>query len=660
MDPALLARGQHHLPLVGGGLARHHALHHRREVVEGLGPQHLGGGVADDVAEAEPAQVGEGAVHEDVAPLGVQVGDRDGDVVHEQAQLRLLLGELVLRDLQVVDVAADDVVALEDALRVHVRLQAHQVPAHVAVGRADEPLVGEALAAPQALDVRVEELAGGLLAQQLGHGAAQDPVRALAAHALEGAVHVLVAEVRADEGDGLGDVLRVEAQLPLLALERLAQALVVVDVQDDRVDPAHRAVGGEVGDEVHADPALGAVGRARQALVDRLLPGHRGVHVRAHLRQDLGRVELALVLADRARDGDAGDPVQAGRVHEAEDVAGVDVGHGQAHVLGDELELPRSGLERLLQAVVLLDVHHHDEHAAHLARGVLVRDHVAADVPLLAAGPDGLALVGDRLARPGPLQERLGLREHLGRGERDIGVPHHRLARLPRPVEAGLVREAHDALAVDVGHREADAVGDERQLALALGEGVLRVLQVLDVHERDAGRRDGAFQPEGEVVRAHRVALERALDRLPVVGERLAPEDAGERLAPVIARLEAEGVGGRPAQELPGRLARVGEVGRVRIAVETVAVQHAGREREQVEAGAKPRESGLQGIDGGGGLGIVHPCSSSCLAQSTGEAALSQGFPVDSCRVDHIGAAGRRTATRAPRTVANTVPAFHL
>ena len=341
-DPAPLAGGQHQLALVGGGLAREHAARHGLQLVGGLRAKDLRGGPADDGVARHAAALAEGAVHEHVATLRVQVGHRHRDVVGEEAKLRLLLREALLGGLQLVDVGADDVVTGEGAVLAEVGLQPHLEPALVLAVRAHEALVGAGFAALQARHERRVELRRRLLAQDLADRAPDDLRCRPAADALEDLVHELVAVVRAHEGDGLGNVLRVEAQLALLALEGFAQPPVVVYVDHDREDAAGLAVD-LVGNQVHPHPALGAVGRRTLALVDDFFAGEGPLERRAHDLEDLGRIQILQPAADGRFHGDAARPVEARGIREAHAPVRPDVGHGHADGLGDELQLPGAG-----------------------------------------------------------------------------------------------------------------------------------------------------------------------------------------------------------------------------------------------------------------------------------------------------------------------------
>ena len=234
--------------------------------------------------------------------------------------------------------------------------------------------------------------------------------------------------------------------------------------------------------------------------------------------------------------------------------------------------------------MVLLDVDQHHERAAHRACLVLVGDHVAADVALLAAGPEGLALVGDRLPGQGALDQRLALGEHRRRRELAEVAPDHRLARQPRPRNALRVGEAQDAFAVDVGDGKADGVGDEGELALARGDGRLRLLQVLEVHDQHGHAEHLARLADRVVVGAHPAALVGTLHRKPVEDLFLAGQRAGEHGTPLVRRFLEGSLAQRAAKEFRFLPAGEVEVGAVHVAVAKPSVDHAAGQAEQVEA----------------------------------------------------------------------------
>ena len=76
-------------PLVGHRLARERAVDVLVERQRLVGAHHVGGMTADDLLARKAGEVEERLVDERVAALAVEVDDRLGDVVGEQAQLLL-------------------------------------------------------------------------------------------------------------------------------------------------------------------------------------------------------------------------------------------------------------------------------------------------------------------------------------------------------------------------------------------------------------------------------------------------------------------------------------------------------------------------------------------------------------------------------------------
>ena len=291
-----------------------------------------------------------------------------------------------------------------------------------------------------------------------------DPVR-------ERLIHEPVAQVAVEIGDGAGDVVGEQPQLPFLRLQRIADLDVVVDVGhygEDAADaPADRAVGEERG----ADPAQFAFRVAVAPLVTDLRAGERPLDVALHLGKRVGVQQLGQRVAEQVVGGHA-DPVAERLIREAQLELPVEIDDRRADAVGDDpqpvLALP--GFE--LQPLQRVDVGVGDEKAANRAGGAAIR-------VVIDANPDGRAPPRGELAFvPGPLavEGRIDIGrvelEDLAPDDFDHLVPDHVVVALVGPIEKGLVDEAIAPVAIDVGKRQPQRVEvmlGERGQVLALG-----------------------------------------------------------------------------------------------------------------------------------------------------------------------------------------------
>ena len=219
----------------------------------------------DDVAQSElghllrgqPEIMQEGAIDVLAALVAVDVRHRRGHAVHDRAQLRFARGQGVLRLLQVGDVVADDIVALDRPVETEVGDDAIAQPPLPAVGVHALALVGDALAFRGALDVRPLEFDHIGTEHVLG-GLAQHVVAIEAYQAKERVVDKAVAAVLVDVYDRLGNVVGEQPQLLLARRERLLDQLEVVDVVFRAIQPANLAGAVQVrGDAaVHPSPLV--------------------------------------------------------------------------------------------------------------------------------------------------------------------------------------------------------------------------------------------------------------------------------------------------------------------------------------------------------------------------------------------------------------------
>jgi predicted homoserine dehydrogenase-like protein len=365
--------------------------------------------------------------------------------------------------------------------------------------------------------------------------------------------------------------------------------------------PSTSPAGPAVGHEVHAHPAALAVLQRGEALVDALLAGEAAGELGLDHGERLGVEHVVHAEADRFLGGRHA-PVEPRLVREAEAHVAVDVAHRHADVVDHELQLLPLVDDRLAQAMVLLDVDHDDEDAAHLARGVAVGDEVAADAARLLAGPLRRALVVHRLAGERAVDEIAHGGHHVVGRDLVQRLADHRLGRQARPFTARAVGEADHLGAVEVGDREAHRIHDERDMALALGERVLDILQLLDVHEDHHHAEDAAvLVVQRQVMRAHPLAGIGAVRGAAVEDHRLAGERSPHLLAAIVGRGAGMGLLDRAAEVFVRRAPGMPQVFRVEVAVAHLPVDHADRQAEDVEAGREcmqPRREtvGIPGV----------------------------------------------------------------
>jgi hypothetical protein len=220
----------------------------------------------DDIRLCGAALLREVAVGEEDAAAAIEVRDRVGDVVGVEAQLRFLLAQLFLRQLDLVDIRRDDVVAVEAPLH-HDGGEAHLVPARLAPRQLHQPFMHAGLAALEPLHVRLDEFGRCLGSEHLAHLAPHDALHRQPTAFLEHLVGEDVAELAIDDRDGPGDVLGEVAKLALLVLERLEQLVVLLDVDQHDEHAEHVALRVAVGNHRAADVARFAPGPERLALV---------------------------------------------------------------------------------------------------------------------------------------------------------------------------------------------------------------------------------------------------------------------------------------------------------------------------------------------------------------------------------------------------------
>ena len=156
--PAPRAARARHQPIEGGRLALERARQHRLRAGVDAVADHVAQAHARHLLRGQSEILQERPVDVLAALVAVDVGDRCRDAVHDRAQLRFARGQRFLRFLQVGDVVADDVIALDRRVEVHVRDDLVAQPALATVDVVRLALVGHVLAARRAVDERLLEL----------------------------------------------------------------------------------------------------------------------------------------------------------------------------------------------------------------------------------------------------------------------------------------------------------------------------------------------------------------------------------------------------------------------------------------------------------------------------------------------------------------------
>jgi hypothetical protein len=302
----------------------------------------------------------------------------------------------------------------------------------------------------------------------------------------EDVVHEGAAALEVHEDDGLGNVLREEAQVLLPRRELRARLLDLGDVVPDHVHAADGARLVEVGHRLHVQVPLAAVGERVAALVGRGFPAVE------HLLRALG--DPGGVLRAHDLGGRAADQVLQPRVALQREMAvrehhppvAVEVGDGVGDVVGEEPQLGLAVAQPLLRGLHVVDV---DAHAVIAVEGAVGAEdrHQADEVPApRRVGGPHQALVVDGLAAKQLLLRRL---EEAGGvlGAQDVGhrAPGQVLGLHPAQRLEHLVAEHVAEPGVDHGDGAGQVLEEEAQLRfLPLQRLAHAVVAVHVEHER--------------------------------------------------------------------------------------------------------------------------------------------------------------------------------
>jgi hypothetical protein len=186
---------------------------------------------------------------------------------------------------------------------------------------------------------------------------------------------------------------------------------------------------------------------------------------------------------------------------------------------------------------------------------------------------------------------------HLGHG-----LPGDLLERHVARALEHLVREHVAEVGVHHGDRARHVLREVAQhLLLALERG-LGLLERLDVHQHDehAPYLAAFVVAQRRIMGAHPLAAIRAMDELAIESGALAAQRASEVIATPIVRGVAEDLGRRVADDAFGRLAAESDIGGACVAVTQLAIEHARRHSQQVEARNEARQPIFHGGYGHG------------------------------------------------------------
>ncbi len=244
-------------------------------------------------------------------------------------------------------------------------------PPVLALGRRADPLVLDVLAVLRALHDRPDER-GDIRGHHLERRLAVDLVLRLAHRVGERLVHERVLEIAVEVGDRARNVVREEAHLRFLRLQRVADLDVVFDVGHDGERAADAAANLAVGEERNAHPARFARQLALAPLVRHGRAGKRALDVALHFRQSVRRQDFLQRVPEDVV-GRYADPRAERLVREAQLELAIEVQDRQPDAVGHEPQpvLALSGLE--FKALQVVDVAVGDDEAADVALGGTIR-----------------------------------------------------------------------------------------------------------------------------------------------------------------------------------------------------------------------------------------------------------------------------------------------
>ena len=338
VHPAALAVGAGPYPLVLDVLALERALDDRSQERIDVVRHDLVRGLAVDFRLRPADPVGEGLVDERVLERAIEVGDRAGNVVGEQPQLRFLRLQRLANANVVFDVVdhRERAAGLAAGLAIGEQRDAH--PAQVAAGRPLAPIVADGRAGERPLDVShhlVERVGRDEILQRLAQEIVDRDADVFAVGFVGEAQTERAIEVEDRQADAVGD--DAQAMLALASLE--LHPLDVVDVGVGREHAADVAARAPIRVVVDADPEGVALDRGKLALEAHPLAVERGFQVGV-----IELVELAAVDFDDFAADDVGlrfaRPVEKRAIDETVTLIDVDVADREAERV--QLAMPHS------------------------------------------------------------------------------------------------------------------------------------------------------------------------------------------------------------------------------------------------------------------------------------------------------------------------------
>ena len=481
-QPARAARRIDDGLLVGHGLAggRPQDEGLQRRVVSGA--RDFGRRAPDDILAFEAGQEQKRFVDEQVPEVLVQVDDGLRNVVREEAQLLLAGGQRLLGQLQIVDVVFGAIQAADGARHIEVGHDAAVHPAVPALRRCSVALVFDVLARLRALQDRSDER-GDVGGHHLERRLAIDFILWLAYRVGECLVHERVFEATIEVRDRPRNVVRKQAHLRFLRLQRVADPDVVLDIVHHRKGATYAAADFAIGEQrdTHPSPIAGQLALA--PLVGHRRAGERPLDVPLHFGQRVDGQDFLQRMTKEVVRRHA-DPCAEGLVGEAQLQLAVEVQDRQADTVCDEPQTVFALTRLELESLQVVDVAVRDEEAAHLTLGIPVRVVVDADPHRWPPRRDELPLVHGPLAGQGGVDVRVVELVDVAAEDLDHLAAEDLVRALSQPLEHGLVGEAIALVAVDIGQRDA------QRIELVLGKRCQR----LPLRRQGEGLRQGQFE----------------------------------------------------------------------------------------------------------------------------------------------------------------------
>ena len=381
---------------------------------------------------------------------------------------------------------------------------------------------------------------------------------------------------------------------PFLGLDPRAD---VLHEREDRHDAAGLVEQARVvplaPDRLAVDPVV-----AREAGCTGLLaPDQLGQHRRGRLAVGLVDQRVARQRHPEHLVGAPAEDVLGLRRPPDEPEIAIPLQHRQRRVVDVRGEHPVGAAQRLLVALLLVDVGVHRVDADDVGLGVAVGRVVDLLPAHLAVLLRQQQLGGDGLAGEHPREQRLELREAGLPGQFRDRTPGHLLPVLAHPLLFVAVDEPVAVLAVDVRHARRHVVHDQPQLGLGGAQRFLRLLEPVDVvhqHERAVhlARRPGVRHHADRHPAAHAA---RARDQ-PVEGGRFALQRPGQHRLRALVDAVADDVAQAQFGHLLGGQAEVLQEGAIDVVAVLVAVDVRDRRRHAVHDDAQLRLAGRQRV----------------------------------------------------------------